>query len=108
MNANNFKIILNDYRKGTYISMIWKSESPEGFLKVSKGVVRLTNKEVLTSKNGTDYAIFRITKNHKHRVKSKYFLNGVEITKKEYEQHNKKYNISDYFAKHLDDIILIG
>lgn len=108
MTKVEFEKIMANYKKGTYISMMWEALNNNG-RKVSKGVVRFTNVEIKVNKKGEEYIVARITKNNKHHAHVTYFnYNGDEISKAEYEVDEKSYNITDYFAKHLDNIISLG
>lgn len=108
MTKLEFEKALAHYKKGTYIRMIWRTVSENGH-KISSGIIRITNPEVKTNKEGIDYALFRITKNNKLRAKVHYYnLSNEEITKEEYAIGNEIYNITDFFAKHLEDIIQLG
>lgn len=108
MTRKEFESIMATYKKGTYISMMWETITNNG-RKVSKGVVRFTNIEVKTNKQGDDYVVARITKNNKQITHVTYFnAQGEEIEKGEYEANNKNYNITDFFAKHLENIIQLG
>jgi hypothetical protein len=105
MTTQQFKDVMSTYKKGTYISMVWETITPNG-RKVSKGVVRFTDVEIKTNKQGEEYIVARITKNNKLHTHTTYFNNlGEEISKEEYVSNNKTYNITDYFAKHLKHII---
>lgn len=108
MTKQEFESIMTTYKKGTYISMLWETVTTKG-RKVSKGVVRFTNTEVKTNKQGEEYVVARITKNNKQHTHTTYFnMQGDEIEKGEYEANNKTYNITDFFAKHLENIIQLG
>lgn len=105
MQRKEFENKMKTYRKVTYISMVWQTIKGT-YAKVTKGVVRITNKDVLTNKNGEDYVSLRVTKNSHRKANVRYFNNGVEITQAEYENANgKSSTISDYFSKHLKDIV---
>lgn len=99
---------LNNYHLGTYLKMVVKGVNDNG-VKITRCVVRITNKAIKTNKNGIDYLTMRITKNANHKVKNTYFdHNGVEISKEQYENGIAKQEVKDYFSKHLVNIISIG
>ena len=106
MERQQFEVIMLNYKKGTYIHMLWETVGKAGDVKKSSGVVRFTNVEVRTSKDGYDYVTARITKNKKVKPHITYYnAEGVIISKEEYEANNQTYQITDYFNKRLDDII---
>lgn len=108
MTKDEFENIMREYKKGTYISMMWETVNKNG-RKISKGVVRFTSKEVNVNKKGEEYITARITKNTRQHTHVTYFNNnGEKITKSEYEALNGSYEITDFFRKHLDDIIQLG
>ena len=107
MTVQNFENKMKDYKKGTYIAMEWQSVNGE-YTKVSKGVVRVLNPQVQVSKANVEYIRLKTTNNPKQKVHTKYFKNGVEISKQEYEMVNQPSNVRDWFTKHLCDIISIG
>ena len=108
MKSKEFEAIMATYKKGAYIKMVWETISKNG-RKISTGVVRFTSKDIMISKKEIEYVIARITKSPKHHTKVVYFNEqGVECTKSEYESKNPTYQITDFFAKHLENIISLG
>lgn len=108
MKKQEFEAIMATYKKGTYIRMVWETIEDNG-RKISSGVVRFTSKDVKVSKKEVEYVTARITKSPKHHTKVIYFNEqGVECTKGEYESKNQTYQITDFFAKHLKNIISLG
>lgn len=106
MERQQFETIMLNYKKGTYIHMVWETVGKAGDVKLSDGIVRFTNIEVKTSKAGYDYVTARITKNKRVKPKVTYYnADGVIISKEEYEANNVICKIDDYFAKRLENII---
>ena len=68
MTNQNFTNAMANYKKGTYIRMVWKSENG-AYLKVSKGVVRVLNPNVQVSKANVEYIRMKTTMNPKQRTK---------------------------------------
>ena len=101
---------LTTYRKGTYTRATWKTETENGYLKISTNIVRILG-GIATSKTGIDYIRLFTTNNHLHKAQVKYFdNNGFEITKEQFESANptKKHDITICFTKHVSDIIKLG
>ena len=106
MERQQFEMIMLNYKKGTYVHMVWETVGKAGDVKLSSGVVRFTDIEVKTSKEGYDYITARITKNKKVRPHITYYnADGIIISKEDYEANNKTYQITDYFNKRLENII---
>ena len=105
MDKKQFEGIMNTKRKGVYMLAQWQQVNLNG-IKISTGVIRMTNHEVKTSKEGNDYVNFRITKNPNHHIKTIYFNhNGEQITKEQYGENS--YTVTDWFRKRLEDVIYI-
>lgn len=101
---------LATYRKGTYTRATWKTETENGYLKISTNIVRILG-GIATSKTGIDYIRLFTTNNHLHKAQVKYFdNNGFEITKEQFESVNPttKHDITICFTKHVSDIIKLG
>lgn len=110
MNKIEMENKLTTYKKGTYTKATWKTETENGYTKVSTNIVRVLG-GIVTSKTGIDYIRLFITKNHLHKAIVKYFdNNGIEITQIEFESVNptKPYNITTCFTKHISDIVSFG
>lgn len=123
---------LKNLKKGIYHKAIWKSGS-NGYEKVSNGVVRIVkygningvmvkgNKNTIEKTLIADFVYFnentnnvlvQLAKTNNPRLKAKttYYLNGVEITKSEYEIANpprKNYD-SPIFRVKLENLIAIN
>lgn len=108
MDKTTYQNKTQNYKKGTYIAMVWKT-TIGNYEKISSGVVRLVNVDIQVSKQNIEYVRIRTTNNPKQKVKVKYFNNGVEITQQEYEKANPtKSQVNGYFSKHLVDILALG
>ena len=119
---------IDSKRKGTYMSICYKTNGKNDTYKIVKTVVRIV-KYVSTAKNPrisndtkighvnihinkdnskSKTILFHITKNSKHKPQVEYFNNGNKITKEAYELVNKVSNhISDVFSKRIEDIIYL-
>ena len=102
----NVKSIFEKMRKNGYANITWKTENGN-YLKVSQGVVRYWC--VSECKNGNIIVRLRTTKNKNLKIKTSYFLNGIEITETEYlSGGNPKHTIEDWFSKNINDIVKVG
>lgn len=102
----NVKEIFSKLKKNGYVNLTWKSENGE-YCKMSSGVVRYWCTD--TCKNGNTIVRLRITKNKNLKIKTTYYLNGVEICESDYiNGGNKKFEITDWFSKNINDIVKVG
>lgn len=136
MNLQDIQNFMATYKKGTYTKAQWKSTKVvEGqtYEKVSNGVVRFvsynsvkkttnttkSNPNQITiienvcfynSKTNNHLIHLYVSKNAKHKTKTRYYLNGAEISKQDYENKVKssKGTIDLMFTKNLNDIISLG
>lgn len=119
---------IDSKKKGTYMSICYKTNGKDDTYKIVKSVVRIV-KYVSTAKNHrisndtkighvnihinkdnskSKTILFHITKNRKHIPQVEYFNNGKKIAKEAYELINKASNhISDVFSKRIEDIIYL-
>lgn len=128
MEQKTFESSISNIKKGTYFPITYKVNGKEGTYKISNKVVRviqykstsdkpspLTSVSQYTkiNKKGELYTQFFGSKSPKHHTKTNYFdLNGVEISKEEFELINgvKTYgpNPQEIFSVHLENLIKIG
>lgn len=99
------KEVFGNLKKGRYVYLTWDKVNGD-YYKVSCGVVRYWS--IRECANGHTLITMKPTKNKKLITKVKYFFQGVEISEKEFYEHNEKEEVNEWFSKRLENIVKVG